>query len=160
MFNTLFATDARQTLEQFRRSVDRLFDDFYTTSNRTTSGEGARQEWTFSPVLESGWTEHALQLRVIVPGVPEKDVRVNVQGNQLVIEGERRRPENFGNNAWTQLSYGKFYTAVTLPNGLNLDQVSCRLHEGVLDIEIPVAEAMKPRQIQIETGEGRKSISA
>jgi HSP20 family protein len=92
--------------------------------------------------------------------VLDKDVHVNVQGNQLVIEGDRRRPEEFSGNAWTQLNYGKFYTAVNLPSGLDLDKISCRLHEGVLDIRIPVAEAMKPRQIRIDSGEERRAISA
>ena len=159
MLNTMFSNDIRQPLDNFRRSVDRLFDDVYSSPARST-GETGRQEWTFSPVLESAWTNNSLHLRVILPGVSEKDVRVNVQGNQLTIEGERRRPEYFDNNAWTQLSYGNFSTAVTLPNGLNFETVKCRLHDGVLDVEIPVAESMKPRQIQIETGDSRKAISA
>jgi HSP20 family protein len=159
MFNTMFNTDVRRTLDDFRRSVDQLFDNLGSAPARSGEQQG-RSEWTFSPVLESAWTDHALHVRAIVPGVADKDLSVNVQGNQLILEGERRRPEQFGNNAWTQLAYGKFYTAVTLPNGLNLEKVACRLHEGVLDIEIPVAEAMRPRQIQIETGEGRKAINA
>ena len=158
MFNTMLSNDVRQTLEQFRRSVDRLFDEAYTPVRGT--GESGRPEWTFSPVVESAWTENELLLRAIVPGVPEKDVRVHVQGNQLVIEGERRQPEQFGHSAWTQLSYGKFQTAVTLPNNLNLDNVNCRLSEGVLEIRIPIAEAMKPRQIKVNTGDDRKAISA
>jgi HSP20 family protein len=159
MFSTMFNTDVRRTLDDFRRSVDQLFENFGNAPVRGSEQQGSSQ-WTFSPVLESAWTEHALHLRAVVPGVAEKDVNVNVQGNQLIIEGERRRPEAFGNNAWTQLVYGRFYTALTLPNGLNLDKVSCRLHDGVLDLEIPIAEAMRPRQIQIETGESRKAIKA
>ena len=159
MFSTMFNTDVRRTLDDFRRSVDQLFDNFGSTPVHGEQ-QGGRAQWTFSPVLESAWTDNALHVRAIVPGVSDKDVNVNVQGNQLIIEGERRRPEAFGNNAWTQLAYGKFYTSVTLPTGLNLDKVACRLHDGVLDLEIPVAEAMKPRQIQIETGEGRKALNA
>jgi hypothetical protein len=29
-----------------------------------------------------------------------------VQNNQIVIEGERKAPEGFQKNAWTQLAYG------------------------------------------------------
>jgi HSP20 family molecular chaperone IbpA len=47
-----------------------------------------------------------------------------------------------------------------LAAGLDLDKLNCRLHDGVLDIYIPVSEKMKPRQIQIQKGEQRKSISA
>ena len=49
---------------------------------------------------------------------------MSVQNNQLVVEGERKPPEGFKQNAYTQLAYGKFYTAVTLPSGLDLDKLS------------------------------------
>ncbi len=75
-----------------------------------------------------------------------------MQNNQLILEGERKQPENFKNNANTQLAYGKFYAAVTLPSGLIVDKLNCRLQDGVLDIQIPVSEQMKPRQIQIQSG--------
>jgi HSP20 family protein len=157
MFGTMLSNDVRQTLDQFRRSVDRLFDEAYTPASHSSQ---YGQEWSFSPVIESAWTENEVLLRAIIPGVPEKDISVIVQGNQLIIQGERRKPENFDKNAWTQLSYGKFQTALSLPNGLNLEHVNCRLHDGVLDIRIPVAEAMKPRQVQIQTGEDRKAIGS
>lgn len=160
MFPTMFSSDVRQTLDHFRRSVDRLFDEVYSAPARSGGEQQNRSEWTFSPVIETAWTDQALFLRAILPGVPEQDVHVNVQGNQLTIEGERRRPDEYGKNAWTQLSYGRFATSVTLPSGLDLDGVKCRLHDGVLDVAIPVAETMKPRQIRIETGEDRKAIGA
>jgi HSP20 family protein len=136
-----------------------MFDNFYGSPLERSLPSNERAA-VFSPVLESGWTDDALFLRAIVPGVPESEIKVTVQNNQLVIEGERKAPEGFERSAFTQLAYGRFYTAVTLPNGLDLDKLVCRLHEGVLDVRVPLAEASKPRQIRIETGETRKSISA
>jgi HSP20 family protein len=161
MLNTLFTNDVRQTLDQFRRSVDQMFDNFYgyqaAPAAASTTGE---RTWNFSPVLESGWNDNYLNLRAILPGVGEKDVQVSVQNNQLVIEGERKAPEGFQKNAYTQLAYGKFYTAVTLPNGLDVDHVNCRLQNGVMDIQVPILEASKPRQIQVQTGSTQKAIHA
>ena len=105
-----------------------------------------------------------LRMRAILPGVSQNDLKVSVRNNQLILEGERRTPEGFDkNNTFTQLSYGKFYTTLSLPAGLDLDKLNARLHDGILDIQIPVAEQMKPRQVQINTGEPqqqRKGISA
>jgi HSP20 family protein len=160
MLSTLLTNDVRQTLDQFRRSVDQMFNNFYgqaLPSGTTASGE---RTWTFSPVVESGWNDNYLNLRAILPGVWEKDVQVSVQNNQLVIEGERKAPESFDKNAFTQLAYGKFYTALNLPSGLDVDHVSCHLHNGILDIQVPVLEASKPKQIRIQTGEGRTAIGA
>ena len=157
MLNTMLTNDVRQTLDHFRRSVEQLFDNAYTSAARP-SGEG--REWTFSPVLESAWNDNALHLRAIVPGVLQNDIKVTLNNNQLVIEGERKRPEGWDRDSWTQLAYGKFSTAITLPNGLDVEKLNCRLHDGVLDVRIPVTEARRPRQIQIETGETQKQINS
>lgn len=162
MLNTFLANDVRQTLDSFRRTVDQMFDNFYgyQTQPAPTGNSSSERSWTFSPVLESGWTDHHLNLRAILPGVSDKDVNVTVQNNQLVIEGERKAPEGFNKNAYTQLAYGKFYTALTLPAGLDVDHVNCRLQNGILEIQVPITEASKPRQIQIQTGPERKAINA
>lgn len=159
MLNTLFTSDVRQTLDQFRRSVDQMFENFYGQAPAGPAASGERT-WNFSPVVESGWSEHALNIRAILPGVAENEVEVSVQNNQLLIQGERKAPEGFEKNAYTQLAYGKFYTALTLPSGLDLDHVQCQLRNGILSIAVPIAEASKPRQIQIQTGEERKAIGA
>lgn len=161
MTSSFLAGDARQTLDHFRRSVDQLFENFYGLP--AESGRAALQnggQWTFSPAIETAWGDSALHLRAIVPGVTQQDLKVSVQNNQLILEGERKTPETFKSNAHAQLAYGRFYAAVTLPNGLNVDKLTCRLQDGILDVQIPVSEQMKPRQIQIQSGETRKSISA
>jgi HSP20 family protein len=164
MLNTMFATDVRQTLDQFRRSVDQMFDNFYGYQTQPVSGGATAasrdRNWSFSPALEYGWSESHLNLRAIIPGVNESDVHVNVQNNQLTVEGERKTPAGFEKNTWTQIPYGNFYTSVTLPTGLNLDHVNCRLQNGVLDIQIPIAEASKPKQIRVQTGAEQKAIGA
>jgi HSP20 family protein len=160
MFSTLIANDVRQTLDHFRRSVDQMFENYYGQTQPAASNATGERTWTFSPVVESGWTDDVLNLRAILPGVTEKDVQVSVQNNQLVIEGERKAPEGFEKNAFTQIAYGKFYAAWTLPSGLDLEHVSCRLQNGMLDIRIPISEASKPKQIQIQGEPERKAIHA
>jgi len=160
MLTTLLANDVRQTLDQFRRSVDHMFDNLYGQSHPNASNASGERTWTFSPVIETGWSENFLNLRAILPGVAEKDVRVSVQNNQLVIEGERKTPEGFEKNAFTQLAYGTFYAALTLPAGLDVDDVQCRLQNGILEMQVPILEASKPKQIRIQTGEQRKAINA
>jgi HSP20 family protein len=160
MLSTVFSNDIRQTLDQFRRSVDHLFDNFYGYPTDRPAQPSERQEWTFSPMLETAWDDSALRLRAILPGVRQGDVNVSLQGNQLVITGERKAPEGFDTRGFTHLTYGKFSTSVALPTGLDVEHVRCQLHDGVLDIWIPVAESMKPRQIPIQVTGDQKAIGA
>jgi HSP20 family protein len=164
MISSVLTGDVRQTLEQFQRSVDQMFQNFYGLPSETgrSTPIGTGSEWRFSPAVESAWTDTSLTLRVILPGVTQNDVKVSVQNNQLIIEGERKAPDAFQKNTHTQLAYGRFYTAVTLPAGLDLNKLNCHLRDGILEVQIPVSEQIKPKQIQILTGEPqqRKSISA
>jgi HSP20 family protein len=162
MFDTVFARDVQNMLDHFRRSVDQLFGNTFGTPYTSTGNNVQQQpgtEQVFSPVIESGWNEHELSLRAILPGVTDKDVTVNLRGGQLVIEGERKAPGNWTKGSYPQLAYGKFYAAITLPQGLNFEKLSCRLHDGVLDVTVPLAEQMKPRQIPINVSNA-KEISA
>lgn len=149
-----------EEMDQFRRSMDRLFGQFAGDSRRWSAEYPA--DWTFTVPVETGWTDDYLNLRVILPGVTGKDVDVTVQGNQLLIRGERKAPENFGreDHVWRAVPYGKFERVIDLPNGLNLDKLDARFHDGVLDIQIPLAAEVKPRRIEIQSGEERKKLVA
>ncbi len=109
-----------------------------------------------------GRTDEHLNLRFIFPAVEEKDLQLTVEGNQLIVRGERKEPKEFSKEGrgYTRLTYGKFERVVDLPRGLNLDKLEARLHEGVLDVRIPVTEAVKPRKIAITAGPEAKKIAA
>jgi len=154
MFDTMISRDIRQTLDAFRQSVDRLFSDGIAGSMPAIAGS----DYAFTPVIESSFNENELMLRAILPGVTENDVQVTIQNGRLVIEGERKAPEGWADKAWTRLAYGKFYAEIPVPTGLDLEKITCRLHDGILDIQVPVTEHMKPRQIPIESGD--KAIPA
>lgn len=159
MTSSVLTGDMRQTLDHFRRSVDQLFENFYGYPAET-GRPALGSQLAFAPAVETAWGDSSIHLRVILPGVTQDHLKVTVQNNQLIIEGERKPPEGFEKNAFTQLAYGKFYAAVSLPAGLDVDKLNARLHDGLLDIQIPMSEKMKPRQVQIQSGEQRKSISA
>ena len=146
MFTRTFFDD----FSDMRRSLDQFFENVLHATPR----QAARAvDWTFTPSVESGWTDEHLNLRVVIPGVTEKNLNVTVQGNQLYIQGERQAPENFGKEGyvWNSIPYGKFERVLDLPAGLDLDKLQAHLHEGFLDIRIPLASAMKPKQVPIST---------
>ncbi len=144
-----------------RRSFDQLFENFFSTTPARRLSDGSTQ-WSFTPVLDTGWTDEHLNLRLVIPGVQEKDLKVTVQGNQLYVQGERRAPENFGKEGyiWSQIPYGKFERVIDLPSGLDVDKLQAYLHDGFLDIRIPLATEMKPKQIPVSAGKAPKELAA
>ena len=157
MLTRNFLTD----VNDLRRSFDQIFDSVWNAPPARSARPKA--EWAFLPPVESGWTDDYLNLRLVVPGVTEKDLQVTVQGNQLYVQGERKAPENFGKEGYvcTTIPYGRFEQVLDLPAGLDVDKLQAHLHDGLLDLRIPLASAMKPKQISISTqgGESKKLVA-
>ena len=153
----MFAKSVWDEFADFRRSFDQMFDNFYTSARRSSGQEGV-----FLPAVETGWTDDFLNLRVVLPGVHQEDLKLSIEGGHLVIQGERKPLKDFGKEGavYNQLAYGKFERRMELPNGLDLDKLQANLNEGLLDIRIPVAAAVKPKQIKISTEPEHKTLTA
>ncbi len=108
-------------------------------------------EESFWLSIGSGWTNDAFNLRITMPAVSEGDFTLSVQGNRLVMRGERKEPKDFGlqGRMHYALPYGKFERYVELPDGLDLENLKAHLHHGVLDIRIPVLAEARVRAIPV-----------
>ena len=144
----MFTRSIVDTMQDMRDS----FDQRYGARDgevRTPLGMG---EGAFAPPVETGWSEQAYHVRFIIPGVPEKHLRTMVQGNQLLVTGERQVPEVFANQdrAALCLSYGRFAKLIDLPAGLDVAKLSARLRDGILHVTIPITEPVAPRRVMVE----------
>lgn len=157
----MLSTRIFDEFEDLRRSFDRVLEqsEWNYPRQRKTNGSAA---WSFAPTVETGWTNDYLNLRFVLPAVSREDLEVTVQGNQVTIRGERRLPQGFGdeNATYHRLPYGKFERTVDLPNGVNAEKLEAHMHDGVLDVRIPVAEAMKPKKVEIRAGDTKTAIAA
>ena len=118
----------------------KVWNEFHDTS-----------ELNFTLPVSRGWTEDALNLRIAMPGVADKDFTLTQQGNRLTVRGERRQPENFGDEGATHytLPYGRFERIIDLPEGLDLGKMKAALHHGMLDIHIPYRSEVKARTVPV-----------
>lgn len=86
-------------------------------------------------------------------GIDPGSVRVDVDGRVLTIHAERSARTD-ADVQWVrrERATGTFERRLTLGDGLDLDKISATWQDGVLTLTIPVAEAAKPRRIEITTG--------
>jgi HSP20 family protein len=115
--------------------------------NRTRPGRA------YVPDVDIREDEAGMSLWVDMPGVTQKNVRVNVEDNLLIIEGDVDLAEYEGlRPAYTEYNVGRFVRRFTLPESSRFDQTGVTAHMslGVLEIRLPVAEAAKPRRIEIK----------
>ena len=102
-------------------------------------------------VLEEG--DHLL-VKVEVPGVDEKDLRVTFEDGMLTISGERQFERKDDRNYHRiERSYGSFTRTFSLPRNADGSQITASYTSGVLEISIPKKEEAKPKQIAINVNQ-------
>ncbi|BBU22970.1 Hsp20/alpha crystallin family protein [Mycobacterium xenopi] len=110
------------------------------------SGEGTG---AFAPAAEVARDGDDAVIRIELPGVDvDNDVNVEVEGNRLVIHGERRdeRAEEKEGRTVREIRYGSFSRTFTLPSHVTGDAISASYDKGVLTVR--VAGAYKGTQKQ------------
>jgi Hsp20/alpha crystallin family len=70
-----------------------------------------------TPAINVAETKDAMEVTIEVPGVDEKDIKVSLNGNQLVISGEKKEETKKDEKDWhvEERSYGSFYRSMSLP---------------------------------------------
>ncbi len=89
-----------------------------------------------------------------LPGVDPEQLNINVNGNRLSIEGERKLDAMMDGVVChrRERGEGKFARTVMLPFNVESDKVSATYRNGILKVTLPREESAKPRKIQITNG--------
>jgi HSP20 family protein len=128
--------------------VNRLFDNVFGRP----SGAAAQGGRAWAPAVDMYETKDDLMLTVELPGVREKDVTVSITGDLLVIKGERRFEQELKEQGYLHVerTYGKFERLIQLPMPVQADKIKATYRDGVLQIQLPKVEAVKPKEIKID----------
>jgi HSP20 family protein len=91
-----------------------------------------------------------------LPGFKESDIDVQMEGNVLMLRGERKSESEKEGRTFHRMerSYGQFVRSFTLPNNVDRDRIKATFANGLLEIELPKREEARPRQIKIGSGSG------
>jgi HSP20 family protein len=131
----------------FRRSevpaASRLFENFFTDFPFM---DGTRESWVPSvDVLEK---DGNLILRAELPGMTEKQIDLKIEGDTLILKGERKMESEDKKSNYHRVEsfYGSFTRSFRLPEGVDYDKVSAEYKNGVLTITLPKKPEVKPRR--------------
>ena len=97
-----------------------------------------------------------------LPGVDPGTIELDVERNVLTVRAERPRLGEDRETIAAERPRGVFSRQLFLGDTLDTDRIDASFRDGVLRLTVPVAEAAKPRKIQIASGESaqRQAISA
>ena len=112
----------------------------------------------FSPNAEAATTGEAYEIAVELPGIPEDEIQLEIQGERLVVTGEKRsRCEESGRDFYfSERVYGRFRRSFQLPPDADLAKVSAMHKDGVLTVTVGKRALREPDGKRIPIGKGRQ----
>jgi HSP20 family protein len=102
-----------------------------------------------SPEVNIFETKEGYTLEAEMPGVDKAGLEITLEGNELTILG-RREPETVQANVLYRESRPVDYRRVfELDPAIDSAKIRARMEQGILTLELPKAERVKPRKIAI-----------
>jgi HSP20 family protein len=135
-------------MDQVRRQLDD-FDFFGFGGPMRTWPAIESEAWT--PAIDMYEAEKALVIRVDLPGIDAKDVKVAATENTLTIQGERKQLKEKGENYYHhEVFYGTFVRRIGLPAGVKGEDIKATFKNGVLEVWVPKITMPQTMQIPVE----------
>jgi len=139
--------DPFREMAELRATMDRLLNE---TRNLPLASSEDRV-WALP--LDVSESEDAFVVKASLPGVKPEDIDISLSDNVLTIKAEIKADEEIENGRYhlRERRYGIFSRSITLPTSVDADNVQASYEDGVLILNIPKAEEVKPRKIEVHT---------
>jgi HSP20 family protein len=124
---------------------------------------GAGNGLVWAPAIEVSQRDGAFVARAELPGLTPDQVKVEIAGDEVVIQGERVEEREADRNRvhLTERQYGRFYRAIPLPDGAKANDAKATFENGVLEIAVPFeAKQTNRTTVPIQTGSTESAKSA
>lgn len=136
----------------FGGDFDQLFNRMmrgwpFSWAEMPSSEPKALRAFDHVPKVEVKESDKAYTVTVELPGLDEKDVKVQVEDDVLTISGEKKVEQTDEKMHYTERSYGSFTRAFTLPADADREGIAARFAKGVLVLEI-AKTANPPAQVK------------
>jgi HSP20 family protein len=136
-------------VSQLRTELDRLIHEVVAATETA-----ARGGWT--PAVDAIDLGEALRVQVEVAGVAPEDLKVDIEGSTVRVQGRRRL--SFGSPGRIRFhclerQEGSFSRQVEIFEPVNFSKATARLERGLLCVELPKVVDRRRRQILLTIDE-------
>ncbi|MEQ8820791.1 MAG: Hsp20/alpha crystallin family protein [Sumerlaeia bacterium] len=146
--------DPFRELEVLRREMERVFNGAASTpaANRLRNAFLPGRSARTYPLVNMAENEDGYIVEALAPGIDPEKLEVSVLGNTLTISGEKGGvlsdvPAEKVHRA--ERAAARFTRTIKLPVAIADEGTSAKYENGVLRLELPKAEASKPRKVLV-----------
>jgi HSP20 family protein len=128
--------------------MDRLMDEPFFGAPQLWSQRGEGFPLPLDLIEEEG----QYIVKASMPGVEPDQVEITLTDNILTIKGESKREseDKQSNYHVRERHYGSFVRQISLPMGVDAENVEATHENGVLTLRLPKSEASKPKKISVK----------
>lgn len=135
----------------------RAFPDFTEMRSRFDQmlrdmgvSDGFGQAW--SPAVDVVRRDEEIVLRVDIPGIKPDEVKINVQDGVLTVSGEHEEKSTEEDESYVRRErrYGSFSRSMTLPRGVQTEDIEATTEDGVLEVTIPAPSDAQAGAVEIK----------
>jgi len=126
---------------------DFLNDGFFDASSH-------RESWV--PSLDVVEKDNTIEVSAELPGLDEKDVKIELHDGRLTISGEKKaekedkRKDTEENVYHAERRFGSFSRSIQVGSDIDEEKVEAEFKNGVLKVSLPKTEKAKPKLISVK----------
>ena len=115
-----------------------------------TQLEPSRQLRSIAPAVDILENEEEILLYADLPGVTRENLTVHIDNGKLTLTGTRKLKVE-GAAIWEEFSDLEYHRVFSVPQSIDVANISAELHDGVLHLHLVKSPAAKPKTIEIKT---------
>lgn len=144
---SLKRVDPFQELRGIQDRMNQLFRGTYTGYDEDNLTSGA-----WAPVVDIYETQDAIEMTFEIPGVNQKDIKVNIENSLLTVSGERRLEHDDRREGYHRVerSYGAFSRSFTVPSTIDPNRINAEFNSGLLRLTLAKRPESQPRAIEVK----------
>jgi HSP20 family protein len=128
------------------REMNRLFDNAFRDFGAPLSAMGDGLWFPGAwPQIEISETDKQVRVTAEIPGMDEKDIELVLEGDILVLRGERRSESEDRERAFSERFYGRFERHIPLGGEIEESNVQATFKNGLLTVNLPKSAAAQSR---------------
>ena len=142
--------DPTRAISELQDRVNRLFEEIRGRSSGTDPEEGRSGGW--NPPVDLVEHDRGYVLRADLPGVDPAELRIEVEGDVLMLRGERRPEARLSSEAYLreERPRGRFEVKLSLPPSVDPAGIRASQRAGVLEVDLPSRRAAEVDPIRVE----------
>jgi len=115
--------------------------------------EQTREGRVFTPDVDIFERDDVITVLADMPGVTPDNLTIDLRDGVLTLTGRVEPPESEKEtDVLREYQVGTFFRQFALPEAVDQGKIDARLNDGVLRLDLPKAEAARPRRIAVKTG--------